>query len=277
MGYFAPTDVQEALELLSANDLSVVAGGTDYYPMLGDRPVEKGILDITRIAGLRGIAREGGRMRFGAATRWSDIVRADLPPAFAGLQAAAREVGSVQIQNAGTLAGNICNASPAADGVPPLLTLGAEVEIAGTAGVRQEPLAAFITGVRRTRLAPGELVTAVTTDVPPDGSRGAFEKLGSRAYLVISITMVAVVVGCDAVGRISLARVAVGACSPVAMRLSALERALVGQRPAEVRVSDSDLAGLAPITDVRGEADYRREAVAVQIARAVQAAGGAVG
>ncbi len=269
--YFAPGDLGEALDILSRGGVRPVAGGTDFYPSLPGGGPRDSLLDLTRIEGLRGIARQGGGWRIGAATRWSDVVRADLPPAFDGLKAAAREVGSVQIQNAGTVAGNLVNASPAADGVPPLLTLDAEVEIASVAGRRVVPLERFITGVRQVDLAPGEMVVALYLPDLPEVARGAFSKLGSRAYLVISIVMVAVVIGRDGAGLIDHARVAVGACSPVARRLPALEAALLGTR-GDVAVTPAHLEPLSPIDDVRGSGAYRLEAVGALIGRTVREA-----
>ncbi|KPP83381.1 MAG: putative aerobic-type carbon monoxide dehydrogenase, middle subunit [Rhodobacteraceae bacterium HLUCCO07] len=269
--YFAPGNLGEALDILSRGGVRPVAGGTDFYPGLPAGGPRESVLDLTRIAGLHGITRQDKGWRIGAATRWSDVVRADLPPGFDGLRAAAREVGSIQIQNAGTVAGNLVNASPAADGVPPLLTLGAEVEIASAQGRRVVPLDRFITGVREVDLAPGEMVVALHLPEPPEGARGAFSKLGSRAYLVISIVMVAVVIGRDGAGRIDHARVAVGACSPVARRLPALEAALLGTR-GDVAVTAEHLAPLSPIDDVRGSGAYRLEAVGELIGRAVRGA-----
>ncbi|MCE8515973.1 FAD binding domain-containing protein [Ruegeria pomeroyi] len=274
MAYHAPASLKEALDRVAERDMRVVAGGTDVYPAQGAAPFGGDILDLTRIAALQGISRAAEGWRIGATTTWTQIARADLPPAFDGLRAAAREVGSIQIQNAGTVAGNLCNASPAADGVPPLLTLEARVELTSTTGQRVLPLAEFLTGVRRTALQPGELVSALLLPDPPAHARGAFVKLGARRYLVISIAMVAVVIGCDAQGRIDHACVAVGACSPVAQRLSALECDLIGQRPDQVAVTPDHLTPLSPIDDVRGSAGYRRDAVAEQIARAIRAAGG---
>lgn len=248
--------------LLAEGGVIPVAGGTDFYPGLGAGGPEASLLDLTRIAGLRGISGDATHgWRIGAATRWSDIVAADLPPAFDGLKAAAREVGSVQIQNAGTVAGNLCNASPAADGVPPLLVLEAEVELASAGGTRRLPLAEFITGVRKTALLPGELVVALHVPAIPDGMVSGFAKLGSRKYLVISIAMAAVLLRKGADGRIDQARVAVGACSPVALRLQGLETAMIGRRVGEVEILDAHLAPLSPIDDVRGSAGYRLGAV----------------
>jgi CO/xanthine dehydrogenase FAD-binding subunit len=271
--YFAPTDVSEALDFLASRSALVVAGGTDVYPALQGQSYLGDILDVTRIDGMCGIARtvEGG-YRIGAATTWSDIVHAELPPAFAALQAAAREVGSVQIQNAGTIGGNICNASPAADGVPPLLILDAEVEVTSQSGIRRAGLDTFLLGARQTALQPGEVMTALCIPALPHGACSAFEKLGARRYLVISIAMTAALVVLDGDGWIAEARVAVGACSAVSTRLPALEDALVGQCPGEITVDAAHLAALSPLSDVRGDAAYRTEAVGEQIRRALEGA-----
>jgi CO/xanthine dehydrogenase FAD-binding subunit len=182
-------------------------------------------------------------------------------------------VGGIQVQNAGTIAGNLCNASPAADGIPPLLTLDASVELSSQAGSRVTPLQAFLTGYRQTDLRPDELVTAVI--VPRDVEEGFsdFQKLGSRSYLVISIVMVATVVATAGDGTIADARIAVGACSPVAQRLTQLESDLWGLRPTD-RMEDlltrKHLNGLAPIDDVRASAAYRLEATLALIGRSLR-------
>jgi len=121
-----PESLDAALALLEGGGV-LLAGGTDVYPALRDGAPPAAMIDLTGVAALRGISRDGRGWRIGAATTWTDVIRADLPPSFDGLKLAAREVGSVQIQNAGTVAGNICNASPAADGVPALLTLEAAI------------------------------------------------------------------------------------------------------------------------------------------------------
>src|SRR5262245_15472266 len=183
--YLRPRRLDEALSAL-ARPHSVLAGGTDFYPARVGRAIDEDVLDIGAIAALRGITANAKGWRIGATTTWSELIEAELPPLFDGLKQAAREVGGRQIQNAGTIAGNICNASPAADGVPCLLALDAEVEIAGPA-VRRLPLRQFITGVRRTALAPGEIVIALHVPRPSRDARSAFVKLGARRYLVISI------------------------------------------------------------------------------------------
>lgn len=263
-----PKDLTETLDLLAARDWHVLAGGTDLYPAHVERPFRRPLLDISGIKALRGIDRTEAGWRIGATTTWTDIVRADLPPAFDALKAAAREVGSIQIQNAATVAGNLCNASPAADGVPPLLILDTRVELASAEhGSRLVALEDFILGNRRTALRPGELMVAL--HVPAAGATGhsSFVKLGSRRYLVISIAMVATRL---AEGQ---AAIAVGACSEVATRLPMLEQALAargGSDPFESLVSPAHFATLNPIDDVRASAAYRREAARTCTIRALE-------
>lgn len=266
--YLRPSELQEALGLLAGAGAIVAGGCTDLFPAT-ERPELPGpVLDITGIAGLRGIDEGPEGWRIGATTTWSDIARADLPSGFDMLRQAAREVGSLQIQNAGTIAGNLCNASPAADGVPPLLALGAEVELASATGRRRLPLGDFLTGPRRTALQPGELMVAV--HLPRAAGRGAsrFLKLGARRYLVISIAMVAVRIVVSE-GRAAGLALAVGACGPVATRLPAVEAALTGLPLADLAaaIRAEDVAeALTPIDDIRGDAGYRRE-VAVELLR----------
>jgi len=257
---------------LLAEPARLLAGGTDVFPGAGERPLTGRIVDISRLAELRGIARSDDSIRIGAATTWTDLVRADLPAAFDALRAAAREIGAIQIQNRGTIGGNLCNASPAADGVPPLLVLDAAVELASARGVRRLPLARFITGSRRTLLEADEVLTAVVVPTPPAGARATFLKLGARRYLVISIAMVAVLLDIDDGGLVRDARIALGACSAVAQRLGEAEAALIGRR-AEAGLGGAlraeHLAALTPIDDVRASAAYRRKAALILMRRAV--------
>ncbi|MDT3381012.1 FAD binding domain-containing protein [Labrys neptuniae] len=272
--YLRPRTVDEACEALAVEPMRILAGGTDIFPALGERPLTGAVLDLSAIEGLSGIEFGVDLIRIGARTTWSAIARAALPPALHALQQAAREVGAIQIQNAGTIAGNLCNASPAADGVPPLLALDARVELRSAKGTRELALADFITGYRRTARRPDELVSAVLVPRSIEAGRSAFLKLGARKYLVISIAMVAVIIACDDEGRIVEARIAVGACSEVARRLTALETALVGTKAGPglgAMIEPEHLAGLAPIDDVRASAEYRRDAVRTLIARTLDA------
>ena len=270
--YAAPRSLEDALDLRAERGLAPLAGGTDFFPALGEDRVEAAdALDITGIDVLRGVERVDGGWRIGAAATWTDVMEAGLPPAFRGLNLAAREVGGIQIQNAATVVGNLCNASPAADGVPPLLTLDAELELASIRGARRLRLDAFILGPRNTALAPDEIVTAVILPDPSPAARASFHKLGARTYLVISIAMTAALIIPGPDGEVAQARVAVGACSPVALRLPALESALVGAmfdaRSLAERVEPGQLAALAPIDDIRGTGTYRLQAVEESLRR----------
>src|SRR5262245_47181558 len=251
--YFRPRTLDEAVQALDTPGMQILAGGTDFYPAHVGRTVTAPVLDITGIGEIGGIVTAADHIRIGAGTTWSQLVATPLPACFDGLKAAAREVGSIQIQNRATIAGNLCNASPAADGVPPLLTLDAEVELLSRAGLRRMPLAGFITGNRRTERRPEEIVTAVIVPRTIDGP-SAFVKLGARRYLVISIAMVAAVIERDGKGAVSQARIAVGSCSAVARRLPELEQSLRGT-PCKAGLGDlveaKHLRALLPVGDVR--------------------------
>ncbi len=271
--YVRPASLDEALKALARPGCRILSGGTDFYPSLGERPASGAIVDISAVRELSGIVVGPSEIRIGARATWTEIVRSDLPCAFNALKTAAREVGSIQIQNTGTVAGNLCNASPAADGVPPLLVLDAEVEIS-TAGAapRRLPLSKFIVDYRKTALQPGEMVSAIIVPRTIEGP-SAFLKLGARRYLVISIVMVAAILERGGDGRIAKARIAVGSCSAVARRMRGAEAALIGA-PAKSGVSkhitDRELIGLTPIDDVRATAAYRSDAVLTLIRRAVE-------
>jgi CO/xanthine dehydrogenase FAD-binding subunit len=274
--YLVPTDLVEAARMKAAGAM-VLAGGTDVYPAHVGRPFERPVVDIGALAELQGIAETPQGYRIGALTRWADVAAAELPSGFDGLRAAAREVGSVQVQASGTIGGNLCNASPAADGVPPLLTLDASVELASGRGSRVLGLEEFLTGYRQTALEPDELLTAVLVPREMAHASSAFGKLGLRRYLVISIVMVAATLAVGNDGMVERARVAVGACSPVARRLRELEVELEGRSVDEglgALARAEHLTDLAPIDDVRATAEYRREAALTLVRRVVADCGG---
>lgn len=274
--YAKPATLDEALALLGSGAWRILAGGTDFYPALGAKPLRENILDLNGISDLRGIVEADTHWRIGARATWSEVIRFPFPPAFNALKQAAREVGSVQIQNVASLAGNLCNASPAADGAPAFLVLGAEVEIRSVAGIRVLPLRDFILGNRHTALAAGEMVASIRVPKASVAGASSFVKLGARRYLVISIAMAAtrLVIEND---RVADALVAVGACSAVAVRLAGVEAALRGQ-PVDVALADvvrsASFDEIAPIDDVRGTADYRHDAAREIVARSVLRAAG---
>ncbi|WP_028795880.1 FAD binding domain-containing protein [Thalassobaculum salexigens] len=267
--YLRPRDLDEALRTLADGGWTVLAGGTDHYPARVTHDTGEDILDVTALDALQGIGRTGAGLRIGAAATWRSVIDAELPAACDGLKAAAREIGGAQIQNRGTIGGNLCNASPAADGVPALLSLDAEVELVSAGGTRRLPLDRFVLGNRKTALEPGELLAAVHLPEAALDGAGRFLKLGARRYLVISIVMVAGTMRLAADGTIAGTRLAVGACTAAALRLGALETALVGLSPKEAadRLDDGHLAALAPIADVRGDAPYRMDTARTLVRR----------
>ena len=295
-----PHTLEQALELLAQGPRTILAGGTDYYPGLRDRAPTTAVIDITSIDALNSIVVDdkSGALRIGALTTWTALVAASLPPAFDALKAAAIEVGSIQIQNRATLAGNLCNASPAADGVPPLLCLDAEVELTSLSGVRCVPLGQFIQGSRKTLRSADEIVTAILIPASACAGHSAFIKLGTRRYLVISISMVAANIELEPSGQIRRASISVGSCSEVATRLSSFEHAVTGMQACDFSAGDVShrlpeeqwvtasipasmpatikeqidaavRADLNPISDVRATGDYRLQAATVLIERAV--------
>jgi CO/xanthine dehydrogenase FAD-binding subunit len=277
--YLKPKTLDEAVSLLAAGGSQILAGGTDFYPALGDKLPQGTIVDVSALREIRGISIGEDHIRIGGLTTWTEVIRTPLPHCFDALKAAAREVGSVQIQNRGTVAGNLCNASPAADGVPPLLALDAVVELVSAAGRRQMPLAEFIVGNRKTSLRPDEILSGILIPRTVENAASAFLKLGARRYLVISISMVAALIQSDDtrrddVGRVAEARVAVGSCSARARRLGDLEKELVGL-PCAPGIGDAvtkaHLSPLSPIDDVRATAEYRHDASLVLVRRALEA------
>ena len=285
--YLRPTTLKAALAALAearrgaGSDarppLTVLTGATDIYPARAARqawlqPFPRDFLDITHIPELSGIRKDGRATVIGAATSWTAIAEAPLPAAFDALKQAALQIGGRQIQNRGTLGGNIVNASPAADGVPPLLALDAEVEIASAQERRSVPLASFIRGNRKTELASDELVVAIRVPAHRESARSLFLKLGARSHLVISIASVALLLDKDDDGGIADIRVAVGACSDRPARLAALEAELRGEMPAARlldRVTSRIIEPLTPIDDIRASAAYRREAARILVRRAL--------
>jgi len=271
--YFRPRTLPEALQALAASRGQILAGGTDFYPALGERRVTQPVVDITAIPEIKTIEIDREAIHIGGGATWTQILAARLPRCFECLKQAAREVGSVQIQNRATIAGNLCNASPAADGIPPLLALDAEVELASAEERRRLALTEFVLGNRKTARRAGEILTRVTIPRAVENAASSFLKLGARRYLVISISMVAAILGTGEDGRVNAARIAVGSCAARARRLPQLERELVG---AEARkglaqaAKAAHLEPLSPIDDIRATAEYRRDASLTLIQRAIE-------
>ncbi|MDR3641972.1 MAG: xanthine dehydrogenase family protein subunit M [Humidesulfovibrio sp.] len=269
MNVLTPRELPELFAALAAPGARVLAGGTDLLVRLRadlrqGRKVPSSLVRLDGLEELCGVAREpDGALRLGAATTHAGLlahplVRVELPV----LAAALADLGSPPIRNMGTLGGNLCTASPAGDTLPPLMVLGASVELASAAGVRRMALADFITGPGRTRLAPGEIVTAVLAPSAREFAVRHFEKVGRRSALAVAVVSLAALLRLDARGKAVEARLAWGSVGPTVWRCPEAEAALLGQRPtltALKRAAAVVRARVQPIDDLRASAAYRSE------------------
>jgi carbon-monoxide dehydrogenase medium subunit len=262
--------VAECLPLLAARggEAKLVAGGTDLLPQLKNGLLWPAwVIDLSGVAELRVLGADDGRgLRIGAAVTARELeldarVRASYP----ALAESGALVGSVQVRNLATVGGNLCNAAPSADMAPPLVALDAEVVIAGPAGRRRVSLGAFFLGVRKTVLAPDELLVELTVPAPGPHSGGCYLRHTPRRELDIAVVGVAsqltLADGVCAKARISLAAVA-----PTPVRATAAEEALVGQpvTPVQIeRAATLAVEAARPISDQRGSAEFRRHLVRV--------------
>jgi CO/xanthine dehydrogenase FAD-binding subunit len=255
---FEPRTLRDALRMLDQEGpLTPMAGCTDLYVSLNF-----GTLSATRFLNLwgldelRSIALRDGLLSIGALCSYTDIIRSRaLRARLPMLVAAAREIGGPQIQNRGTLGGNIANASPAGDTLPVLAAADAVIVIASSAGTRRVPFVEFYTGYRRTVLAADELIVAV--EVPRVRGRQWFRKVGTRAAQAISKVVMAAVD--DSGGE--PARIAIGSVGPTVLRVPSTEAALA----AGARIDEAQrmlLDEIAPIDDVRSTVEYRRRVAA---------------
>jgi CO/xanthine dehydrogenase FAD-binding subunit len=257
-----PRTLAEAARLLAelGPDARPIAGGTDTLARLQDgRPAPAHWVDLSGIVG--GVAETDGVLEIGALTTFEAIARSEVVArVLPALHQAANVMGSIQIRSRGTLGGNLANASPAGDSIPPLMAAGARLRLVSTAGERVVPVEEFFLGPGRTALAPGELIAAVLVPVIP-GLRGSFVRIGARAHHVISVASGALCCRVEE-GRLVGVRLALGAVAPTVIRAFEAEEVLEGQVPtAEVLVSAGEAAAAAarPIDDVRASAAYRRE------------------
>ncbi len=267
-----PTTTDEAFAFLANDTWSLVSGGTDFYPTQGANPPSGNVLDLSQLKTLSAIYDDETHWHIGALTTWTDVINSALPASFNALKLAAREVGSIQIQNRATVVGNVCNASPAADGMPALLSVDTIVRVASASGTRDIALNDFVTGNRQTTLGKGEMVIDLLIPKASATGSSSFLKLGARKYLVISIAMVATRLAVDSKQCITDAALSVGSCSVVAQRLPDLEQLLIGQTlTADLAdiVEHQHVSGLHPIDDVRATADYRHEASAELLRRSI--------
>ena len=259
--YYRPDKINEALDSLSREKLTIAAGCTDLLPSTQQDNLGDNILDISGIKSLRNIDFENGFRRIGSGVTWTDIVENNnLPNCYDMLKECSLQIGSQQIQNLGTIGGNLCNASPAADGVPCLLSLDASIELLSVNGKRVLKLEDFIKGSRKTELQNNEILSAILIPKEAEIGRSSFLKLGARKYLVISIAMIACKLNLEK-DIISDIAISVGSCSAVAKRIKSLENLLIGKSIKDelttIILNYNYKNYLSPINDIRGTNTYR--------------------
>lgn len=279
MRFAAPATIQEAIGLLAAESgpTRIVAGGTDVIVQLRSGRIDPSLLvDIKRIPALRAVTAEAGGFRIGAAVPCAELgEHAALKKAWPGVVEAARLIGSTQVQGRATIAGNLCNASPAADSVPALVAAGATARIVGPSGVRDLAVEKLPTGPGTTGLAKGELVESIFLPAQTARSADAYLRLIPRTEMDIAVVGVGVNLTLDGNGAVTSARVGVGAVAPTVLLVGPAADAIVGSTLDEAalgRLAAAVSAACRPIDDKRGTREYRIEVAGVLARRAAIAA-----
>ncbi len=271
--YYRPRSLEEALEILvqRAGEVRPVAGGTDLLVQAKDGRVDPAALfDVTLVAELQGIEEEGGHLRIGSGVTHAELMGSALVERYCpALPMACAFVGGPQIRNRATLGGNLANASPAADTVPPLYAADASVQLVSVSERREVPIADFFTGPGQTVLAPDELIVGVRVPRRP-GVRAAFFRLGQRRAQAISKVSIAVAMSFRE-GRPDWVRVAVGSVGPTVIRALQTEKALQGGGYDALRQAlEAVKQEVRPLDDLRSTREYRREMSAVLLERAIR-------
>ncbi|MCC5978851.1 MAG: xanthine dehydrogenase family protein subunit M [Salinarimonas sp.] len=267
--YHRPATIAELTGMLAGADIRPLAGGTDLIPQMreGRRKVAA-IVDIKHIDACTSITPlPDGGLAIGAAVPATAVARDErMQRDYPGVAASALLIGSYQVQNRASLGGNICNAAPSADAVPPLIAHGARAEIAGKDGLREIPLEEIFAGPGRTHLAPGEVLTRILLPPVPARCASHYLRFTPRREMDIAIAGVGGFVALDEAGTITTARIALASVAPKPIRAPSAEAALIGARLDDAAIAAAGAAAASdatPISDTRGSAEYRRELVAV--------------
>jgi carbon-monoxide dehydrogenase medium subunit len=274
-----PRSVDDSLKILAerGGQAKVVAGGTDLLPQMKNGQVKPPcVVDLSGVGALRALERADGHgLRIGASVTARELeLHPHVRSAYAALAESGALVGSVQVRNLATVGGNLCNAAPSADMAPPLLALDAEAVVASAKGSRRVPLASFFVGVRRTVLAPDELLMELSVAAPGPHSGGHYLRHTPRRELDIAVVGVASQLTLTN-GTCSKARIALASVAPTPVRALAAEQALVGQSltPALIeRAAALAVEAASPISDQRGSVEYRRHLVRVLTRRTLTTA-----
>jgi CO/xanthine dehydrogenase FAD-binding subunit len=271
---WSPTALDHALQILAArsDQVTVLAGGTDLMVQLGARTVQpKAVLDIWALDELRGISEEPEHIVIGALDSYTDIINSPLVQEFLPtLVESAKTIGAVQIQNRGTLGGNLGNASPAADTPPVLIAADATIQLASASGRREVPIDRFFLGYRKVDMRPDELVVSVRCRKKTAAHRDWFRKVGTRRAQAISKVVLAGRIRLADDGSLADVRLSAGSIAPTTVRLPQSEQAMTGCRPSAqlaAEVARTAQNEIVPIDDVRSTADYRARVTGSLIAR----------
>ena len=272
--YLRPTSLAEAIKMRADHpDATIFAGGTDVMNRVGQETSLAGMLDLFALDSFVGVSRREHGIQIGAATTFSQIVRDPLVNTHLPiLRDAASQIGALQIQNRGTIGGNIGNASPLGDLLPVLLALDAQVSLASTRGERQVPYGEFCTGYRRTVMEPDELIVSVSIPILSDRIFQYWRKVGTRKAQATSKVMLAGV-GETTCNRVALVRLGIGAVADRPIRLTDVEQLLLSKNLDHSQVEQArtlTLRSLNPIDDLRSTADYRRWVAANLVGAFVQ-------
>ena len=272
--YLRPTSLAEAIKMRADHpDATIFAGGTDVMNRVGQETSLAGMLDLFALDSFVGVSRREHGIQIGAATTFYQIVRDPLVNTHLPiLRDAASQIGALQIQNRGTIGGNIGNASPLGYLLPVLLALDAQVSLASTRGERQVPYGEFCTGYRRTVMEPDELIVSVSIPILSDRTFHYWRKVGTRKAQATSKVMLAGV-GETTCNRVTLVRLGIGAVADRPIRLTDVEQLLLSKELDHSQVEQArtlTLRSLNPIDDLRSTADYRRWVAANLVAAFVQ-------
>jgi carbon-monoxide dehydrogenase medium subunit len=276
--FSSPASLTEALDLLERHgaEAKLIAGGTDLLVQMKSKlAAPEFVISLLKIPDLSGMGQNGKGCRIGALAKHAQIENDPILQGKWGLlAAAAHKIGSPQIRNLGTVGGNLCNASPAADTASPLLALEAEVVLAGKKRERRVSLDSFFSGPGKTVLAEGEILKEILIPPVPAGSVWAYLKLGRRKSLDLALVSVAVLLTLDSQTRSCMrARVALGAVSPTPVRARETEKFLEGKvLDGKVLREAGEIAQkeCSPISDIRATAEYRKEIVKILVDRAIK-------
>ncbi len=276
--YHAPRTLAEAVQLIDTLDnAKPVIGGTDLVPLLREAACSPShIVDLNNVAELNYVREEDGFICIGATATHSQVAASELMRKAPAVVDAVSRIGSVQIRNRGSITGNLCNASPAADSAPPLLVYDAEVEIVSSGDTAILPLPELFAGPKINSLEPNELVTGIRFPVPPESSSSSFKRIARRKAFTLSVVSAAAYVEMDG-GVCTEARVAFGSVAETPIRAPRVEELLTGEEMDGQTISEAAEAAnqsVAPVTDMRGTAEYRRDMCGVLLKRALYTAVG---